>query len=151
MTKRITLVYALALCLIFGIAYLVTRSISYDDFDSYNFGLAVTRFDLSLQQPQPPGFPLYILTAQGLNSLIQNPLSSLTTLSALTGMLAVVIIFFIGVTVFQSPTTAFLIALIFDAYSMADQREGAIRFGRSDDRVAGDLADMDGNFIGYQK
>lgn len=113
MTKRITLVYVLALCLIFGIAYLVTRSVSYDDFDSYNFGLAVTRFDLSLQQPQPPGFPLYVLTAQGLNSLIQNPLSSLTTLSAITGMVTVMLLFFIGVTLFQSPTTAFLIALIF--------------------------------------
>ncbi|MCL4252411.1 MAG: hypothetical protein KJ043_01365 [Anaerolineae bacterium] len=113
MTKRITLVYTLALCLIFSIAYLSTQSISYDDFDSYNFGLAVTRFDLSLQQPQPPGFPLYILTAQGLNSVIQNPLSSLTILSAITGMFAVLMVFFIGITVFQSPITAFLIALIF--------------------------------------
>lgn len=113
MTKRITLVYTLALCLIFSIAYLTTQSISYDDFDSYNFGLAVTRFDLSLQQPQPPGFPLYILTAQGLNSIIQNPLSSLTILSAITGMFAVLMVFFIGITVFQSPITAFLIALIF--------------------------------------
>lgn len=113
MINRLPVGYATALCLILGIAYFTTRSISYDDFDSYNFGLAVTRFDLSLQQPQPPGFPLYILTAQGLNSLIHNPLLSLTTLSAIAGVLVVVIIFFIGTSIFQSSTTAFLIALIF--------------------------------------
>jgi len=35
--------------------YLPFRSISLDDFDSYSFALALEDFDLTLQQPQPPG------------------------------------------------------------------------------------------------
>ncbi len=113
MSHRTTIITATLLGVICLLAYLLTRSMSYDDFDSYNFGLAVENFDLSLQQPQPPGFPLYILSAQGLNAVIQNPLISLTTLSAITGALAVVALFFIGKHIFQSPHTAFFVALIF--------------------------------------
>ncbi|MDZ4671296.1 MAG: DUF2723 domain-containing protein, partial [Phototrophicales bacterium] len=113
MSHRTTIATATLLGVICLLTYLLTRSMSYDDFDSYNFGLAVTQFDLSLQQPQPPGFPLYILVAQGINAVIQNPLISLTTLSALTGALAVVALFFIGTKIFYSPLTAFFVALIF--------------------------------------
>jgi len=113
MKNRIIIAYAILLAVISIIAYFSTRSMSYDDFDSYNFGLAVEKFDLSLQQPQPPGFPLYILIAQGLNKVIQNPLISLTTLSAISGMLAVVSLFLLGISLFKSAHIAFFLALIF--------------------------------------
>jgi len=113
MKNRIIIAYAILLGMVSIIAYISTRSISYDDFDSYNFGLAVEKFDLSLQQPQPPGFPLYVITAQGLNKIIQNPLISLTTLSAISGMVAAVSLFFLGIHLFKSPHTAFFLALIF--------------------------------------
>ena len=66
--------------------YVPFRSISLDDFDSYSFALALDRFDLGLQQPQPPGFPVYIFLGRILYRVTGNPTSTLTLLSALSGV-----------------------------------------------------------------
>lgn len=69
-------------------AYGLARSASPDDFDSYSFLLALDHFDIALQQPQPPGFPVYVAAGHLVNLLIAEPLAALTALSALTGALA---------------------------------------------------------------
>jgi 4-amino-4-deoxy-L-arabinose transferase-like glycosyltransferase len=76
--------------------YLAFRSISLDDFDSYSFALALTEFDLALQQPQPPGFPLYIAMGRACAALLPAPVTALTTLSALSGAAAVLMVYGIG-------------------------------------------------------
>ena len=70
------------------IGYWLSRSASPDDFDSYSFILALEQFDIGLQQPQPPGFPVYVAVGRVFHTLIPDPLDALTTLSAVTGVLA---------------------------------------------------------------
>ncbi len=76
--------------------YLAFRSVSLDDFDSYSFVLALRDFNLDLQYPQPPGFPVYIVSARLLHHLIEDETQALTTLSALSGAGAVLLIYGLG-------------------------------------------------------
>lgn len=65
--------------------YLMTASQSLDDFDSISFALALDQYDISLQQPHPPGFPVYIAAARLLYAVIGDRLTALTLLSVLSG------------------------------------------------------------------
>ncbi len=83
--------------LIIGLClYAPFRSISLDDFDAYSFALALERFDLALQQPQPPGFPIYVGLAHCLYTLTADPLAALTWVSALSGAAALLLVYKIG-------------------------------------------------------
>ncbi|MGC9521831.1 MAG: ArnT family glycosyltransferase [Anaerolineae bacterium] len=76
--------------------YLAFRSVSLDDFDSYSFVLAVRDFNLTLQQPQPPGFPVYVASARLLQRLLKDETLALTTLSALSGAGSALVIYALG-------------------------------------------------------
>ena len=92
--------------------YAAFRSISLDDFDSYSFVLALGQFNLGLQQPQPPGFPVYIFLGRLLYYVTGNPTSALTWLSALSGVGTVVIVYAMGHLLDDdSPITGVLAAL----------------------------------------
>ncbi|HLY64742.1 MAG TPA: glycosyltransferase family 39 protein [Chloroflexota bacterium] len=67
------------------VVYVATRSISLDDWDSVNFARAIDYFDVTWQQPHPPGYPAYVFFARLLNLATHDPLTSLTLLSALSG------------------------------------------------------------------
>lgn len=69
--------------------YVGTRSISLDDFDSFNFARAIDHFDVRLNQPQPPGYLLYILGARFLDLLVHDHQMALTLLSAIGGAVMV--------------------------------------------------------------
>jgi hypothetical protein len=84
--------------------YLAFRSISLDDFDSYSFALALGQFNLALQQPQPPGFPVYIAMAHLLQRVLLSPTPALTTLSALCGALSVAVVALMGAQSGDRPT-----------------------------------------------
>lgn len=71
------------------ILYLSFQSTSLDDFDSGSFALALDHFDIALQQPHPPGFPVYIAAGRLLYAITGNRLLSLTLLSAISGAIAV--------------------------------------------------------------
>src|SRR5579859_3732820 len=73
----------------FAALYTLTRSISLDDFDSFNFARAIDHFDVRLNQPQPPGYPVYIFLARLLDLLVRNHQLALTLLSAFCGAAAV--------------------------------------------------------------
>ncbi len=79
-----------------ALLYLTFRSASPDDFDSYSFILALRHFDLGLQQPHPPGFPVYVAAGRLFTGLCGDPTRGLTTLSALSGTLSMVFIAQIG-------------------------------------------------------
>ena len=72
-----------------GAAYVLTRSAWLDDFDSYNFARALSHFDVRLNQPHPPGYPLYVLLGRFVALAVHDPTQSLTLLSALSGALCV--------------------------------------------------------------
>jgi len=76
--------------------YLTFRSCSMDDFDSYNFALALREFNLELQQPQPPGFPVYVALGRLLLAVCPDPLSALTLLSALAGAGLMLVLYGLG-------------------------------------------------------
>ena len=59
------------------------------------------RFDIALQQPQPPGFPVYVAAGRAADALLPGPRLALTTLSALGGALAVGLTAVIGWQLFR--------------------------------------------------
>ena len=65
--------YPLGVLVISLLLTLPFRSLSLDDFDSYSFALALDDYDLALQQPQPPGFPVYIALARILRLICPEP------------------------------------------------------------------------------
>ncbi|MFI5267111.1 MAG: hypothetical protein ACHQ7M_07015, partial [Chloroflexota bacterium] len=69
--------------------YVSTRSISLDDFDSFNFARAIEHFDVRLNQPQPPGYPVYVVLARLFDLAVHDPQTALTLLSAVCGAVAV--------------------------------------------------------------
>jgi hypothetical protein len=61
--------------------------------DSGNFALALKEYDLTLHQPHPPGYFLYVMLGRLLNLFIPDPNVSLVLASILFSALAVVVIY----------------------------------------------------------
>ncbi|HLY25998.1 MAG TPA: glycosyltransferase family 39 protein, partial [Aggregatilineales bacterium] len=76
--------------------YLNFQSLSLDDFDSGSFALALNHFDIALQQPHPPGFPVYVGMGHLALALTGQPRTAMTLLSALMGTVAVVSLTWLG-------------------------------------------------------
>jgi hypothetical protein len=76
--------------------YLSFQSISLDDFDSVSFALALNHFDISLQQPHPPGFPVYVAMGKIAHTLIPDARAVLTLVSAMAGTVGVVALAWLG-------------------------------------------------------
>ncbi|HPR62591.1 MAG TPA: hypothetical protein PK014_00070 [Thermoanaerobaculia bacterium] len=77
---------ATGLFLAFTALYLATSSCALDEWDSVNFALGVEHFDVSLYQPHPPGYPLYILSGKLIRTLTGvSPEHSLIWTSCLFG------------------------------------------------------------------
>ncbi len=89
------LVIPLVIGLLSLIFYLRFQAISYDDWDSIQFALGIKDFDLALHQPHSPGYPIYIFLLKIINRFIQNPLRSMTLLSAISGAVGVFLFYFL--------------------------------------------------------
>jgi len=97
----------------FALLYVAFRSISLDDFDSYSFALALEDFNLELQQPQPPGFPVYVFLGRLLYRVTGSTTAALTLLSALSGAGVALLVYALGRTVDRtSPCPAGLAVLL---------------------------------------
>jgi hypothetical protein len=93
--------------------YVAFRSASLDDFDSYSFALALDHYSLPLQQPHPPGFPIYITLGRLLKFPMGSATAALTTLSALSGAASVVLTYHLGRAIDpEYPTTGLTAALL---------------------------------------
>lgn len=104
---------SLALFIGFALLYVAFRSVSLDDFDSYSFALALEDFDLELQQPQPPGFPVYVFVGRLLYHITGSATVALTLLSALSGAGVVALVYALGLMVDRkTPCPAGLAALL---------------------------------------
>ena len=102
---------------VFAISLLLTlpfRSFSLDDFDSYSFALALDDYDLALQQPQPPGFPVYIALARMVRLICPEPRTALTLVSAVSGAGAAMLVALLGRLIApRLPTVAYLGAFLY--------------------------------------
>jgi hypothetical protein len=67
-----------------------------DNFDAVNYALALDHFDMRLHQPQPPGYPLYILLGRAFNLVFHDHLAALVWLSTILSGLGVVAIYLVG-------------------------------------------------------
>jgi hypothetical protein len=94
-----------------ALLYSATGSISYDDWDSVNFALALDEFDLGKHQPHPPGYPVYIFFCKFFYALKGDALYALTVTSHLAGALGVAA-FFLAVSTVASFPLAFTSALM---------------------------------------
>jgi 4-amino-4-deoxy-L-arabinose transferase-like glycosyltransferase len=64
--------------------------------DSVNFALGMEHFDVHAHQPHPPGYMLYVMLGRLVNLLIGDANASLVWISTVAAGLAVVVIFFLG-------------------------------------------------------
>ncbi len=64
--------------------------------DSANFALALSYYNVGFHQPHPPGYPLYVGLASLLNLWLQDPNSSYVLISILTSAGAVGALFLLG-------------------------------------------------------
>ncbi|GAB7387246.1 hypothetical protein BSNK01_10820 [Bacillaceae bacterium] len=56
-----------------------------DSFDAVDFALALESYDVFRMQPHFPGYPVYILAAEGIQFWVPDPVRALTVLAALAG------------------------------------------------------------------
>lgn len=83
--------------------------------DSVNFAFSLVKFNLAQDQPQPPGYIIYVWLVQLVNGVMHNPALSMDLISVLASSLAVVALYFLGKAMFGSLTG--WIAAIFLAVS----------------------------------
>jgi hypothetical protein len=91
--------------------YVATRSISLDDFDSFNFARAIDVFDVRANQPQPPGYALYVFLARLMDLLVHEHQLALTLLSAVCGTVCVLALWGVG-SRFGAPVAALPLAVM---------------------------------------
>ncbi len=82
-----------------------------NNFDAINYALAIDHFDIRLHQPQPPGYPLYILLARAFNLVFADHLRALLWLSTVFSALAVIAVYLVGRDMF-SRRVGFVAALL---------------------------------------
>ena len=64
--------------------------------DAVNYALALDHFDMRLHQPQPPGYPLYVLLGRAFQLIWHDHLSALIWLSMVFSGLAVIAVYLVG-------------------------------------------------------
>ncbi|MBI4927573.1 MAG: glycosyltransferase family 39 protein [Anaerolineae bacterium] len=84
------------LALLTLISRLLTRSSVLFHWDSVNFAYAVGEFNLVKEQPQPPGYLLYVWLIRGVDLLFRDPQTSMVWVSILSSVGAVIALYFLG-------------------------------------------------------
>ena len=64
--------------------------------DSVNFAYALAEFNLAKEQPQPPGYILYVMLCRLVNSFLNDPQTTMVAISIAASIGAVVAIYFLG-------------------------------------------------------
>lgn len=72
--------------------------------DAVNFAFALRRFDISLHQPQPPGYVLYVMAGRVANALIPDANTALIAISILSAILAAAALYLLGKRMFDART-----------------------------------------------
>jgi hypothetical protein len=69
--------------------------------DSVQFALALEKYDITVHQPHPPGYFLYVMLGRFLNFFIKDANTTLVSLSVIFSGLTVVAIYYLGKEVFE--------------------------------------------------
>ncbi len=85
-----------SLALAIGVTRLIFRSRYLYDLDSVNFALALKRFDVSVHQPHPPGYFLYVCLGRLFLRLFPEPNTALTAISVLASCGFAVALYFLA-------------------------------------------------------
>ncbi len=72
--------------------------------DSGHFALAMERYDITVHQPHPPGYFLYVMLGRLLNYLVRDANTTLVSLSVASSALTVVTVFYLGKELFDAKT-----------------------------------------------
>jgi len=64
--------------------------------DSVNFAVSITQFDLENESPHPPGYIVYVWLIRAFNLVVNDPQLTMVVVSILSSALAVVSLFFLG-------------------------------------------------------
>ena len=79
--------------------------------DSVNFAYAMREFDVPREQPQPPGYILYVWLCRAVDVLFHDPQTTMVAISIVASALAVVALFYLGRAMFDR-TTGLIAALL---------------------------------------
>ena len=69
--------------------------------DSVNFAYAITEFNLAKEQPQPPGYILYVWLCRLVNLIVNDPQTTMVVISIAASIGAVVAMYFLGETIYN--------------------------------------------------
>ncbi|MCL4507803.1 MAG: glycosyltransferase family 39 protein [Chloroflexi bacterium] len=94
------------------LVYLPFRSLSLDDFDSFNFARALSEFNPARFQPHPPGYVLYVLLGRIALALAGNPTLALTTLSAIGAAVACELLYATATLLFDRRSALIAVLLV---------------------------------------
>ncbi len=72
--------------------------------DSVNFAYALSEFNLAKEQPQPPGYILYVWLCRALNWLVHDPQTVMVAVGIAAGVGAVMAMFFLGEAMYTART-----------------------------------------------
>jgi 4-amino-4-deoxy-L-arabinose transferase-like glycosyltransferase len=72
--------------------------------DSVNFAFAMQRFDVAAEQPQPPGYIVYVWLCRLVNLLFHDPQATMLWISMVGSGLAVVVMYLLGRAMFDRRT-----------------------------------------------
>ena len=81
-------------------------------FDSINLALALADFDPTRNQPQPPGYPLFVLEARLGGLLLGTPEQTFATLRVLVSALSLALLFVLGRRMFSASVGSMASALL---------------------------------------
>ncbi len=111
--QKIDLAMAVGLALAAFIVRLPFRSQYLYHWDSVNFALSLTQYDVRLHQPHPPGYFLYSMLGRLVNLWMLDGNASLVWISLIGGVLGVVAMFWLGSVLFgrQAGVVAALLVL----------------------------------------
>lgn len=107
-TARATL-FIIALCILTRLPF---RSRTLYHWDSVQFSLALHHFDVSLHQPHPPGYILYVAAGKVFNAFIHDENTALVTVSIVFTILSSLLLFYF-LNFFVERRMAFLSALFY--------------------------------------
>jgi len=101
---RTDLLYGLGLFLLTVLSRIPFRSRILYHWDSVNLAFAMQKLDVAAEQPQPPGYILYVWLARLVDALLHDPQTSMVLLSILASGLAVVALYRLGRALFDERT-----------------------------------------------
>jgi len=69
--------------------------------DSVNFAYAIREFNIAKEQPQPPGYIIYVWLIQAVDAVVRDAQTTMVSLSILASALAAVALFYLGRALFD--------------------------------------------------